>query len=460
MKLTKGKRAALICFGIFLGFMAVCTVAAKGIYASGLPRVSTMAPYRSSITHEIKVTGAVKQGQEYGVYAEEGLRIAEVAVANGTSFEAGERLFRIEAKDLEDIIAERRLALSKLEAQQSDVLRESGLKQQEYQRMAARAREDYDRVLKEADALIGKCQQELEAAQAALARYDGYLSDSAGSVSGGDYQGNYERQERRAQLVQEAVACEEALEAAKRQKETSLLTAARALEDAESAAENTDAGLAAKITDLDVEYQKRKLEALEEILEGGGWICAEASGRVVDCRLKVGERTQDGACILYARAEGEKVLEAVFTEEQAKYISEGQSFEIYDGNRILGTALLENLEKGEDGRSYGRLTVGEAQVSMGQKVRLNCQLRTDVYDFCISPQCLYQEGEGRYYIYVAEEREGILGTEWKVRRISVEVLDQSDMAVAIHSAEITEAFRIVSVTDKALYEGQVVRVLQ
>ena len=458
MKLTKGKRAALICFGIFLGFMAVCTVAAKGIYASGLPRVSTVKPYRSGITHEIRVNGTVKQGQEYGVYVEEGLRIAEVSVANGDSFQAGDMLFQIEINDLEDRIEERGLELAKLKAQHSEILEEGKLKQQEYRRTAARAREDYDKTAAEADARISRCRRELEAAQAALARYDQYLADASGSVSSGDYQGNYERQEKRAQLVQAAISCDEALKEAERQKEDSLRTAARAVEDAE--ASGAGAGAAVKLSALEVEYQTKALEELMELMEGGGWVYAGDSGRVVDCRLKVGERTADGAGILYARSEGEQILEAVFTEEEAKYVSEGQAFEMRDARSGRGTAQLVNLEEGDDGRSYGRFSMDGGRMSIGQKLQLICELRTDAYDACIPVQCLYPEGEESYCVYIAEEREGILGTEWRVRRIRVEVLDRNDFVAAIGSAEITGESRIVSVTDKALHDGAVVRVLQ
>ena len=458
MKLTKGKRVALVCLGVFLGFMAVCTVVAKGIYASGLPRVSTVKPYRSGIVHEISVIGIVKQGQEYGVYVEEGLRIAEVSVANGDSFQAGDMLFRIEPHDLEDKIAERRLELEKLEAQQSEILAEENRKRQQNQRAAARAREDYDKAVTEADARISSCRRELEAAQAALARYDQYLAEASGSVSGGDYQGDYERREKRAQLVQAAISCDEALKEAERQKEDSLRRAARAVEDAEVS--GAGAGAAVKLSALEVEYQTKALEELMELMEGGGWVYAGDSGRVVDCRLKVGERTADRACILYARSNGEQILEAVFTEEEAKYVSEGQSFEMRDTRSSRGTAQLVNLEKGDDGRSYGRLSMEEGQMSIGQRLQLVCELRTNVYDACIPVQCLYQDREESFCIYVAEEREGIMGTEWKVRSIRVEVLDKNDTVAAIRSAEIMGETRIVYVTDKPLSDGAVVRVLQ
>lgn len=118
MKLTKGKKIALTCFAAFLGFMAVCTVAAKGIYASG--QVSTARPYSGSLTHVIKVSGTVMQGQEYGVYVEPGLRVDTISVGKGDTFQKDAPLFRIAPGDLADIIAQRRLEISKLEVQLSE----------------------------------------------------------------------------------------------------------------------------------------------------------------------------------------------------------------------------------------------------------------------------------------------------------------------------------------------------
>ena len=186
MKLTKGKKIALISFAAFLVFMAVCTVAAKGIYASGLPRVSTAKPYSGSLAHVITVNGTVMQGQEYGVYVESGLRVDTVAVGNGDAFLAGQELFRIETGDLAEMIRQRRLETAKLEVQMAAAVKDADSSRQARKREAARAREDYDRKALLADEQILVCQQAYDAAQKALALYDGYLAESGQETDGDD----------------------------------------------------------------------------------------------------------------------------------------------------------------------------------------------------------------------------------------------------------------------------------
>ena len=186
MKLTKGKKIALTCFAAFLGFMAVCTVAAKGIYASGLPQVSTARPYSGSLTHVIKVSGTVMQGQEYGVYVEPGLRMDTISVGKGDTFQKDAPLFRIAPGDLADIIAQRRLEISKLEVQLSEEIKEESRERKDRQQAAERAWEDYDREGVLADAKIQECRQAYEAAQRALVLYNQYLENASRPAESGE----------------------------------------------------------------------------------------------------------------------------------------------------------------------------------------------------------------------------------------------------------------------------------
>ncbi|HBA46482.1 MAG TPA: hypothetical protein DCZ91_01495 [Lachnospiraceae bacterium] len=607
MKLTKGKKIALISFAVFLAFMAVCTVAAKGIYASGLPRVSTTKPYSGSLTHVITVNGTVMQGQEYGVYVESGLRVDTVAVSSGDTFQAGQELFRIETADLAEIIRQRRLETAKLEVQMAAAVKEADSSRQSRKREADRAREDYDRKALLADEQIQVCQQAYDAAQRALALYDQYLIESeqeadegedgeklpggagegsgstpepaitpeppessessasgegsgntapeppgnvessasgessgntapeppesnenlasgessgntapkppesnessaaregisavtpefvgsgAGSAAGGaaediagepggsgadeegslhelsaggiDPEQNYNRQEKRLQLEQDVVKAAQALEEAMRQKEDSLRDAARLMEDANAAQDA--AGADVNMLALDITYQKEGLQKLEALLEADGWVYAESPGRVLRCSLETGGRTQDEAGIVYALDGGERILSAALSESQSRYIAVGTRFEMKatmpDGSRAAGEALVDYLEKGQDGTVQARLSYDLQEMDLGQAAELTYRMQTESYSICISRNCVYKEGENSYYVYVAEEREGILGTEWKVRKAGIRILDENDTAAAVQSAELTGDSRIVAATDKPLKDGDTVRVVQ
>ena len=165
MNLTRGKKAAIIGFGVFLAFMAVCMIVAKGIYRSGLAQVTAQTPYNSSLVHEIKADGTVKQGQEYGVFTESGLRVVVVAVRKGEYFEAGTPLFQVDTVDLQRIIDGKELEIEKQKSIHKEHLLEEQKTDWEQRTAEMRSREDYENVVSEADAQIEKCRQALDAAR-------------------------------------------------------------------------------------------------------------------------------------------------------------------------------------------------------------------------------------------------------------------------------------------------------
>ncbi len=481
MSLTKGKKAAFAGFAIFLIFMAVCTVTAKGIYRSGLAKVTTQTPYGSSLVHEIKARGTVKQGQEYGVYTESGLRVSAVAVRKGEYFDSGAPLFQVDMSDLHSIIAAKELEIQKLKILWEEQVQGEQKTDRERRTAVVRSREDYENILRETDGRIENCRQALEGAAQELALYDQYLAkiSQGGSVSGSDTENSqngylasgdmgsegaaqleYGQQEKRLQLLQNLTSCRQALEEAERSKETTLQAASRAIEDAENGLEVLSAGGA---EELDIAYREKELYRLKELAEKDGWIYSEAPGRVTECRVAVGERTQDGAGILYAQDNGKKVIEAVFEKEYGRYLTQNTEFSLNavlpGGSPASDTVVMNYMEVSEDGKIYTEMSPGSLDLCIGQNVELSYRGQTERFSTCIPAECIHGEEQGGYYVYVAEEREGILGTEWKVRKVFVTILDRTDSVAAVESAEIGGDTRIVTTSSKELADGDTVRTL-
>ena len=107
--MDKKRKAVIAGFFIFLFFMGICSLVTKGIYTARLPRVTTTVPREMSLYHPVSAAGAVETGQEYGVYAPSGLRVAAIAIQKGDSFQAGEALLQLDTEDLERIFAEKEL---------------------------------------------------------------------------------------------------------------------------------------------------------------------------------------------------------------------------------------------------------------------------------------------------------------------------------------------------------------
>lgn len=468
MFLTRGKKAAVIGFFAFLVFMAVCTVAAKGIYRSGLAQVTAQTPYSSSLVHEIKANGTVKQGQEYGVFTESGLRVSAVSVRKGDYFEPGTPLFQVDLGDLQRIIEGKELEIEKLRSLWREQLQADQRSDREQRTAVVRSREDYDHTVREADARIDQCRQALDTARQELELYDRFLAllpQDAPGVSGGDAgavtpEQQYSQQEKRMQLSKEVISCTRALEEAERSKEAALQAAGRAIEDAEgSLASNPSAGAEA----LDIAWQEKELARLRELMERDGWIYSEAAGRVTECRLAVGERTQDGAGILYAADDGEKIIEAVFTEGSGSYLTLNAELSLKailpGGSRISGKVPLSFMETLDNGDTLAEVHIEDSEMKIGQNVELSYRAQTENYAACVPVRCVHSDGQGGDYVYVAEEREGILGTEWRVRKVFVTVLDRTDSVAAVESAEITTDTRIIADAAREWNEGDAVRLI-
>ncbi|MBQ7918630.1 MAG: efflux RND transporter periplasmic adaptor subunit [Lachnospiraceae bacterium] len=142
--MDKKRKRIVIGFGIFLSFMALCTIIAKGIYTSGLPIVSVINPTSNSLVHEINVSGKVKEGQEYGVYVDSGLRVATIQIRKGESFSSGDPLFQIDTDDLRNIIETYEFEIKKLNAQKKEYSQATVYEKQNTQQEIARAAQDYE----------------------------------------------------------------------------------------------------------------------------------------------------------------------------------------------------------------------------------------------------------------------------------------------------------------------------
>lgn len=461
--MDKKRKRIVIGFGIFLSFMALCTIIAKGIYTSGLPIVSVINPTSNSLVHEINVSGKVKEGQEYGVYVDSGLRVATIQIRKGESFSSGDPLFQIDTDDLRNIIETYEFEIKKLNAQKKEYSQATVYEKQNTQQEIARAAQDYELAEKEYDVEILKRQVELQDAKDALKLYEGYLANSADSVSQGDSAQIYNRQDKLEQLMNSVTQCEVSLQEALLAKEAGMIIASREKEDAEGTG---DSGLTAAQENIDLEIgkQQKKVLRLQMLLDANGWVYASRSGKVTDVAISVGNRTQDMASILYALDEGKKIVETTFTSEQVKHLTLGCVFQIkvklMDGSSVTEDIVLSYLEKKLNDENYGEMFFENDNVALGQTAELSYKKRTDIYAMCIRKDLIHQSGVTGNCVYVVEEYEGILGTEWRVRSVPVTIVDETDNMAAIESADIMSSTKIVASTTKELKDGDVVRVLE
>ena len=64
----------------------------------------------------------------------------------------------------------------------------------------------------------------------------------------------------------------------------------------------------------------------------------------------------------------------------------------------------------------------------------------------------------RYYVYLAGERDGILGTERYVEMRYVKVLDQNDTYAALETGAVSGDEQVITGSDKEIESNMVIRV--
>lgn len=454
--MNKKRNKAVIGFGIFLALMAVCTVVAKGIYASGLPRATVGKPAKKSISHDVKATGSVRTGGERGVYTESGLRVAEIMVRSGQTVAAGDILFRIDTGDLESIIAEKEKEAEKLRAQEKEAAVLTDRAAREERKNLDRAKLDAQQQILERESEYNRKRLAVTQAQKELEDYQAYLK---GAVSGGDREqsGNEKLRQLEQALGNAAYDAEQAglkLDDARRQ----------AGEAEQDAAEYMSSCSAARETArLEAEAREGELAGLRKLLEADGFIYADVPGLIIAQKLTVGERTPDTACLLYAPETGKRIVDISFDREQMKYISLGDvvqlEYRVNTGESRKTEAPVAYMES-QGGNTAAEIYLEDEALAVGQNVNLEFARQSEPYELCIPISALHSDGRGTDFIYVVEEREGFLGAEWRVRKLPVSVPDKNDSYAAIEAVGIDRDTRILFYADKEIADGTVVRIIQ
>lgn len=444
----KKKKRVLAGFGCFLAFMAVCTLITKGIYTSGMPKVTVMNPEQRTLTHHITLQGWVRPKQEYGIYVQAGLLVETVYTDRGEIVREGTPLFQVRMEDLERLIAGTEADIRYRQALLADEAGRRRDAQQERETSLDGMREDYDGMLRELDIAVEKKQLAYEAAKQDRQR----AAEAFGSVSGGDA-GTLESCE-----LAESQAALEAEEALLRREEA-VREWNRQYGDTERGSYEATAETVSLMNQL--EQSRRSLEKLQELCSAQGVVYAAEDGFLVENRLQAGEYTPETACMLFVRREDAGVIEFVMDEESLGCLSIGDKVELEyrteSGEKQRREGVIAYVES-QNGNDVAKVELPDAQLTIGQGVTLKYQFVTESYSTVISSQAIVKENE-LYFVYVVEEQEGFLGTEQRVRRINVTLSDSNLSLAAVESAVITPESRIVLSTDRELTEGDVVRLV-
>lgn len=478
-------------FGIFMIFMVLCTLISRAVYASGLPQVTTEKPTRKNIGHKVQAEGIVKPGMEYALNTVEGLRCHTVYAHVGDKVTTETLLFTVDVEDLKDQMQEQGLMIQRLQMTIQDQEYNQKLEEEKKQIESQRAEEDYNRAKQEEGTAIQSAEEAFSAAEAgyeaAKAAYEEHLANPVDELEpepenpegeeNEEWQAKYEEwkakkevweaqqkawEEKKVSLEGEMENASQTMDAARQMLETAedsqndtLLEAKRRVEDAQAPSQS-DSSL--EINRLELSKLQGELEKYQKILDAEGKIYAEEEGIITEIRVSPGERTGDGAAIVYADLESPLQFCFSLTKEQKKYVNLGDQAKLtIEGSTVDVT--VDHIEQNESSSEIYEVTVflPEGVGTINQSGSLECEQQSEIYSCVIPIDALNEDSNKRKFVYILSERSGILGTELAAEQVYVKVLDQNESYAAIEEGSLDSDTELIVGTTKALEDRTVVR---
>lgn len=438
--MEKRRKKIVAGLAVFMAFMWLCTLVSKSVYTSQLPMVSTTRAESKYIEHIVEAEGIVEAGAKLPVTVLSGLRVEELAVHMGDQVEAGDLLFTVDLADLRQIMEEQELSAAKTQLQIDTIVHNKELAQNQKALEEARAREDYDTLARYQDTLVGRAAEDVVQAQKALEE----LPDES--------KGNGSEEEERLKRELQAAAYAEA--DARWNRDNTIKEAGRKVEDVLQE-ENADATLAVYRAELAAVQEK--IAAYREVLDREGKINAPIAGTVTDVYVQAGGRVPDTASFLLADSEVPCQFRVSLSKEQKSYVNLGDDVELELDGRKKIPVKVDYLQENENmpGSYTAIAKLPEETGVPGLSGKLRCAKSGERQPACVSLPALH-EANGRNFVYVVNEREGILGTEYYVEEITVSVVDKNDRLAAIEGA-VTEESRIIESSTKEFQKGDAVR---
>lgn len=353
--------------------------------------------------------------------------------------------------NLDGVEADVRKEIDKAEEASKDESGNSTLTQEDRQKIREQvnARPENVSLLQNANDQINTAKDALTEAENALSAYNEQQNNSSSA--------SYDEQLKT--LYDDYKAKEEAYNEAVKQRQSTIQSANRTLEDAK-APENVDTATALTEND-DLEEKQLAVDELQKVMDVNGKITAPSDGLITKVNVTTGETTTEDTAIRISDQSAGYKFTATLDKASAKYLSKDDkvTLDLGNGTTVEGLTVQSIDVSAEDKNSY-ELTVSiPAKVKkLGSIATLKVEKASKKYDTCVPLGALHSDGD-KYYVYVINEKDTILGTETAVDKVQVDILDKNNEQAAIEGS-FSWGQQFVLTSSKTLRNGDRVRLVE
>lgn len=304
-------------------------------------------------------------------------------------------------------------------------------------------------LLKNANDKVDKAKEALSEAENALSAYNEQQNNNSSA--------SYDEQLKA--LYDDYKSKEEAYDEAIKQRKSTIQSADRSLEDANTP-ESVDTASALTEND-DLQEKQLAVDKLQKVMDAGGKVTAPSDGLVTKVNATTGEATTEDTAIRISDQSAGYKFTATLDKSDAKFLAKDDkvTLDLGNGTSVEGLKIQSIDVSQEDKNSY-ELTVSiPAKVKkIGTIATLKVEKASKKYDTCVPLTALHSDGD-KYYVYVINEKDTILGTETAVDKVQVEILDKNNEQAAIDGTFSWDQ-KFVLTSSKTLRDGDRVRLLE
>ena len=304
-------------------------------------------------------------------------------------------------------------------------------------------------LLKNANDKVDKAKEALSEAENALSAYNEQQNNNSSA--------SYDEQLKA--LYDDYKSKEEAYNEAIKQRKSTIQSADRSLEDANTP-ESVDTASALTEND-DLQEKQLAVDKLQKVMDAGGKVTAPSDGLVTKVNATTGEATTEDTAIRISDQSAGYKFTATLDKSDAKFLAKDDkvTLDLGNGTSVEGLKIQSIDVSQEDKNSY-ELTVSiPAKVKkIGTIATLKVEKASKKYDTCVPLTALHSDGD-KYYVYVINEKDTILGTETAVDKVQVEILDKNNEQAAIDGTFSWDQ-KFVLTSSKTLRDGDRVRLLE
>jgi multidrug efflux pump subunit AcrA (membrane-fusion protein) len=260
-------------------------------------------------------------------------------------------------------------------------------------------------------------------------------------------------QSKKSSLEDAIHSAKQSLEDAQRARTSTLRQKQR---DIASAEVYSNASSSDMIYEIQISDMEKEISALKAIKNSNGKITAPNDGYISNISVSTGSRTTDSPAIILNDMSADCKFSCSITTEQSKYIHLNDTLELTLNGNQKSKATIDYYTHNSQGGYDITCKLKDVTTQIGTSVTAQRTVQGDLHSLTVPIDAIHEENNATY-LYILNEKSGILGSEYYVEKIKVQVSDKNDTYAAIESGVISSDTEVIIYSSKELEQGEVVR---